>query len=228
MSERRVQTGDSVGRFFSDFAETWDSLYGGKRNPLWRWFDSTFRRDVYERYELTFERVGTDLKGKRVLDVGCGSGVYCFEAARRGAKVVGIDAAPNMITHARATSMELGLERECQFLVGTFPADVQGSEISDPFDYAIALGVMDYVSDSQSFLSAMRRSVKRAAILSFPGNHWLRAPLRAWRYRLLARPAVYTYSEEDIGRLCAEAGFRSVDILRLPHSGICYVVTARP
>lgn len=37
-----------------------------------------------------FKRLG-DLKGKRVLDVGCGRGRWSKEFARRGAKVIGID-----------------------------------------------------------------------------------------------------------------------------------------
>ena len=229
MSEHPIPAGDEVGKFFSDFAQTWDTLYGGKRNFFWRWFDSIFRRDVYERYQLTFERLGPDLKGKKLLDIGCGSGIYCFEAARRGAdRVVGLDAAPNMITHARSTSKTLGIDRACEFLVGFFPTALPTPSETPSFDYAIALGVMDYIAEPKAFLSAMRRSVTQAAILSFPGAHWFRAPLRSWRYRLLGRPTLYTYHEADIRRLCAEAGFGSVDILRLNHSGICYIVTARP
>ncbi len=91
-----------TGEFFSGFAAKWDSLYGGKRNLFWRVLDNWLRRDIQQRYQLTFERLGPDLRGQTVLDIGCGSGIYCFEAARRGAdRVVGIDLAEGMISLAR-------------------------------------------------------------------------------------------------------------------------------
>jgi SAM-dependent methyltransferase len=41
--------------------------------------------------------------GDRVLDVGCGTGLLCALAARRGAEVTGLDAAPGLLAHARAS-----------------------------------------------------------------------------------------------------------------------------
>jgi SAM-dependent methyltransferase len=41
-----------------------------------------------------------DVRGLRVLDVGCGSGYFSRELARRGASVVGIDMSPGMLAHA--------------------------------------------------------------------------------------------------------------------------------
>jgi len=43
-----------------------------------------------------------DLRGRRVLDAGCGTGQLAVEAARRGAEVVAIDLSPTLIDLARA------------------------------------------------------------------------------------------------------------------------------
>jgi SAM-dependent methyltransferase len=40
-------------------------------------------------------------RGQKVLDVGCGSGLFCQISAQRGAEVTGIDAAPKLIEIAR-------------------------------------------------------------------------------------------------------------------------------
>jgi SAM-dependent methyltransferase len=40
--------------------------------------------------------------GKRILDAGCGPGVYAEWLAGRGAEVVGLDVSPRMVRHARA------------------------------------------------------------------------------------------------------------------------------
>jgi magnesium-protoporphyrin O-methyltransferase len=42
-----------------------------------------------------------DLNGAAVLDAGCGTGALAIEAARRGARVVGIDLSANLVSVAR-------------------------------------------------------------------------------------------------------------------------------
>jgi magnesium-protoporphyrin O-methyltransferase len=41
-----------------------------------------------------------DLIGARVLDAGCGTGALAIEAARRGARVLGVDLSPNLVAVA--------------------------------------------------------------------------------------------------------------------------------
>lgn len=218
---------DSVRRFFSRHAVTWDALYGGRRDLVSRFIDRMFRRDVYERYALTFERLGANLRGRAVLDVGCGSGVYAVEAARRGAaRVVGVDLSAEMIALAQTRCREAGYADVCRFVCAAFPLEEPQAELEAVFDHGIAMGVMDYVSDPYAFLKAMRRCVAGSAILSFPGRHWLREPLRRYRYKLLRRCPVFTYEEGSIRAACLHAGFSRLHIHCLDHSGICYIVTA--
>ena len=216
-----------AGEFFSGFAAKWDSLYGGKRNLFWRVLDNWLRRDIQERYQLTFERLGSDLRGQTVLDIGCGSGVYCFEAARRGAaRVVGIDLAEGMISLARQDCSRMGLAAACEFICSPFPPHNSSLERLDSFDYGIVMGVTDYLADPAAFLSAMRPLVRKFAVIQFNAHHWFRAPLRYYRYQLLGRCEVYTYDEKQVRDLLAKAGFDKLDILRLNHSGNSYIVTA--
>jgi magnesium-protoporphyrin O-methyltransferase len=42
-----------------------------------------------------------DLRGRRILDAGCGTGAFAVEAARRGATVTAIDLSPTLIQLAR-------------------------------------------------------------------------------------------------------------------------------
>jgi SAM-dependent methyltransferase len=53
---------------------------------------------------------GRDLSGKLVFDVGTGTGVLAFLAARRGARVIATDSEPRAVACARENAARLGLE----------------------------------------------------------------------------------------------------------------------
>lgn len=59
--------------------DIWAPTYDGEHNPL-----------IASEENITLDLIG-DVKNKRVLDVGCGTGRYCELLAKRGAKVIGID-----------------------------------------------------------------------------------------------------------------------------------------
>lgn len=57
-------------------------------------------------------RLPRDLAGWRILDAGCGTGAMSVELARRGADVLGIDLAPEIIRFAQGTMpTDIGLGR---------------------------------------------------------------------------------------------------------------------
>lgn len=213
----------NAATFFNGFAETFDTIYDQKRNAFMRWVDCTFRSDMFIRYTLTFDALA-DIRGQRILDVGCGSGPYIIEALKRGAHLVtGIDPAPNMLSLARLRIRQgRYADERCLLIEGKFP----GGPV-EPHDHAIVMGVMDYVDDAASFLTALKPLVKRSAVLSFPSKHWFRMPFRKLRYRLRHCP-VYFYDHSDIERLCSTAGFSSVEIKKIPGAGMDYHVCARP
>ncbi len=59
---------------------------------------------VYHHYyekPAMYGLLASDLTGKRILSLGCGSGEDCGELVRRGASVVGIDIAAGLIDEAK-------------------------------------------------------------------------------------------------------------------------------
>jgi 2-polyprenyl-3-methyl-5-hydroxy-6-metoxy-1,4-benzoquinol methylase len=209
-----------VGTYFDKAANTFDTFYDHKRSLFMQWVDRKFRSDVFQRYHLTFKTL-EPLTGKTVLDIGCGSGPYVAEAARRGSKrVVGLDMAEAMLDLARQRTAVAGVANKCEFLLGTFPKD-SPQEI---FDYAIAMGVMDYIADPSAFLSTLFQHVRLHAVLSFPSKHWFRTPVRKICYWLKRCP-VYFYDPEQIKRLSRIAGFSNIKIEKIPGAGMDYFVT---
>jgi 2-polyprenyl-3-methyl-5-hydroxy-6-metoxy-1,4-benzoquinol methylase len=213
------------GQFFHEFADRFDTIYDGKRNRFMRWVDQRFRSDMFGRYARTFAHLG-DLKGRTVLDVGCGSGPYALEALRRGAsKVTALDAAPRMLELTDARLSAAGVRDGAKLVEGIFPD--AASRLEPKHDYAIVMGVMDYVADADAFVRELARRVTGGAVLSFPSTHWFRTPLRKVRYRLRRCP-LYFYDEQKIRRLLTDGGFRHVEVTKLPGAGMDYVAWARP
>jgi len=175
---------------------------------------------VFERYRMTFEAL-EPLSDKSVLDIGCGSGPYVVEAARRGSsKVVGLDMAQGMLDLAKQRAEAAGCIERCQFVLGMFPQDVP----QEKFNYAIVMGVMDYIADPLNFLTVLAQQVTDRAVLSFPSKHWFRTPLRKFRYWLKRCP-VYFYEPKQIEDLSKAAGFSDLKIEKIPGAGMDYFVT---
>jgi ubiquinone/menaquinone biosynthesis C-methylase UbiE len=72
-----------VQKYFDRVPKQWGAFYSHEN-----WFkyliNKTLRKGLYKRYRLTFEHCG-DFSGKTVLDMGCGTGRYSIECAKRGA-----------------------------------------------------------------------------------------------------------------------------------------------
>jgi SAM-dependent methyltransferase len=213
----------AAGTFFHGFADTFDTFYDGKRSPVMQWIDRRFRSDMFIRYELTFSRLG-DLAGKRGIDIGCGSGPYVAEALRRkAAHVVALDPAPRMLDLTKERIQKLNLLDRLTTLEGFFPQAAPPG----PFDFAIVMGVMDYVEHPVPFLRALRQIMTGTAAVSFPSYHWWRGPLRKIRYNLRSCP-LYFYDEAKLRAIGAEAGFGVVDIVKIPGAGMDYHVCLKP
>jgi SAM-dependent methyltransferase len=76
-------------------AEQWGPLWGARPQD---W--AANEEQQAPTYEEAIRRVGTG-EGERVLDIGCGSGVFLRLAADRGARVFGLDASETLIAIAR-------------------------------------------------------------------------------------------------------------------------------
>ncbi|MBI4500124.1 MAG: methyltransferase domain-containing protein [Gemmatimonadetes bacterium] len=210
-----------VAHFFDDFSKTFDTFYENQRGALLRWVDHRFRSDMYIRFARTFEAFG-DLRNRTVVDIGCGSGIYTLEALRRGAtQVTAIDPAPGMLALVRERVEREGFAAGTEIREGFFPMKVP------PHDFAIVMGVMDYIADPLKFLEGLRSVVTDCAAVSFSSRHWFRTPFRKVRYRIRNCP-VFFYTEDSIRAMSQSAGFSHIQIYKISGAGMDYHVCLKP
>ena len=204
-------------RYFHEHAAQFDSIYH-QGQPIQSAFNRLFRKAIYERYAITFEQ-SEPLAGKSVLDIGCGSGRYAVEFARRGAaRVVGVDYAPGMLALAADHARENGVADRCQFVQGDFTTEL----LHDKFDVVIAIGVFDYQAKPVEFMQRMAQHCRGKIIASFPGRSLVRMPLRKFRYWLGDCPVLF-YREEEVREIGVKAGL-NVEIIPIHSSGTGFML----
>ena len=93
--------------------------------------------------------------GERVLDLGCGPGLYCHEMAERGLQVEGWDYAPAAIEYGRKRAKAAGLE------IHYVRDDYRNLDVTEQFDL-ITLIYGDLNVFSRSDATALLRRVRRA------------------------------------------------------------------
>jgi 2-polyprenyl-6-hydroxyphenyl methylase/3-demethylubiquinone-9 3-methyltransferase len=141
------------------------------------------------------------LAGRRVLDVGCGGGLLSEGMAKRGARVTGIDLAPEALAVARLHAIESGTAVAYrQVAVETLAAEEPGA-----YDLVTCLEMLEHVPDPAAIVAALGRLARpggdvvcstinrnaRAFALAIVGAEYLMRllPAGTHRYARLVRPA---------------------------------------
>jgi SAM-dependent methyltransferase len=129
-------------------------------------------------YNANIERPATlsllpDVKGKHVLDAGCGSGLYAEILVDRGAKVIAIDVSPNMLEFAkqrlghRARIRQANLEEPLDFLANS------------TIHVVLSSLVLDYIKDWEPLFAEFSRILRPGGYFIFSTEH----PIAAFKYR---------------------------------------------
>jgi 2-polyprenyl-6-hydroxyphenyl methylase / 3-demethylubiquinone-9 3-methyltransferase len=98
------------------------------------------------------------LAGKTALDVGCGAGLLAEPLARLGARVTGVDAAPENIGAARAHAAAMGLDIE--YVAGGIE-DLAGRT----FDLVTSMEVIEHVADPAGFVAGLADGLAPGGLL---------------------------------------------------------------
>jgi 2-polyprenyl-6-hydroxyphenyl methylase / 3-demethylubiquinone-9 3-methyltransferase len=109
------------------------------------------------------ERCAGGLQGKRVVDIGCGAGLLSEAMAERGADVLGIDLAPEVLEAARRHLAGSGLKVEYR----SAAAEALAAEHPAGFDLVTCLEMLEHVPDPASVVAACAKLARPGASVVF-------------------------------------------------------------
>ncbi len=205
--------------YFHRRIDVFDSIYDTSRTGFMAWLDKKLRASVRERFDLAFDLLG-DMTGKSVLDIGCGTGRYMFEAVRRGAsEVVGLDAAPGALEAARKMADGLGMSGKVAF----HQADFMDFRLEKRYDVVFAVGYFDYILTPLPHLTKMLEASDGFLYASFPKLCHPMTPVRKTRLALNGCPVRF-YSEGRLNRLINDSGAKKPEIKTVSRD---YILIAR-
>jgi ubiquinone/menaquinone biosynthesis C-methylase UbiE len=180
-------------------------------------YDLGIRLLTLGHLDKAYDRLASHIReGQRVLDLGCGTGALSLRAARRGARVKGIDVNIEMLEIARQRTHEAGLADHVD-LQEMGVAELDG-EAPDSYDAVMSGLCLSELSDDEIryTLQHVRRIIRPGGALLVADevkppdlarrfvHALIRAPLAAFTYVLTQQT---THAVENLPARVAEAGF---------------------
>ena len=124
-----------------------------------RWWDPTSEfKPLHEINPLRLDHIDrvAQLKGKSVLDVGCGGGILAESMADRGASVTGIDLAEKPLKVAELHLRESGRQVEYRMI----SAEDLAREAPRSFDVVTCMEMLEHVPDPAATVRACAELLK--------------------------------------------------------------------
>jgi 2-polyprenyl-6-hydroxyphenyl methylase/3-demethylubiquinone-9 3-methyltransferase len=171
---------------------------------------------------LDYVEARAGLAGRDVLDVGCGGGLLAEGMARRGARVTGIDLAPEALVVARLHALESGVTVDYR----REPVEALATARPASFDLVTCLEMLEHVPDPAMVVASLARLVRpgghvicstinrnaKAFALAIVGAEYLLRllPMGTHRYGRLIRPS-------ELTRWARAAGLELTDLAGLEY-----------
>ncbi|WP_395645059.1 class I SAM-dependent methyltransferase [Terricaulis sp.] len=195
--------------------QTQIELWNGRAGDTWVELQDSLDRMLAPVTDALAARVGS-VAGKRILDIGCGTGVTCKRWIDGGADVTGVDVSAPMLAAARERAK--GRARLMQADASVWQGDA-------PFDFAVSqFGVM-FFDDAEAAFANIAANLRPGGRLVFAcwrphtENPWVTVPMGAVR-GLIDLPPVEPHAPGPFGLADAmrtrgvldQAGFTDITI----------------
>lgn len=205
MNKTVTNEAQDVKKFFHGYAADFDSIYGHTktRGSFDKLMDKLFRQSMLLRFNETLKETANPSINS-ILDVGCGSGVYCIEFLKQGKEVVGLDIAEGMLEIARTKTAEYYNSGQISFLLSGY----MEYEFQRKFDAAVLMGFFDYIKEPVELIRKLQKDTTKEIYMSFPKKGGFLTWQRKLRYNMRNCP-LYFYSKKSLANILNDSGLQN-------------------
>jgi SAM-dependent methyltransferase len=124
--------------------------------------------DLQRRLEVMFDQLlgDVDLRGCRLLDAGCGTGLFSAAARARGAHVLAVDIGPKLLAQARRKGVQRVVASDVALLCFA----------DETFDVVISSECIEHTPSPRTAVLELARVLRHGGIMV------ITCPNRAWRW----------------------------------------------
>lgn len=190
---------------------------------------------------LKFIRDAVDVRGKVLLDVGCGGGLLAESLARAGAQVTGVDLSADLLEMARRHAQMQGLPVDYRVQ----SAEQVAEERPESFDIVICMEVLEHIPEPGKAVAACARALKpgghaffstidrtpKSFLFAIVGAEYILRllPIGSHRYGGLIRPAELKTWAAQSGLEFRDSASQTYNLLRrrfrlAPHHDVNYLM----
>jgi 2-polyprenyl-6-hydroxyphenyl methylase/3-demethylubiquinone-9 3-methyltransferase len=130
--------------------------FGNKAHDWWNPQGELKTLHAVNPLRLQFIRTHTDLRGKNVVDVGCGGGILSEALAFAGARVLGIDLSTPLLEAAVQHAEESKIDLEYRQI----SVESLAEECPNGFDAVTCMEMLEHVPEPSSVVMSCARLVK--------------------------------------------------------------------
>ncbi|MBF0470548.1 MAG: bifunctional 2-polyprenyl-6-hydroxyphenol methylase/3-demethylubiquinol 3-O-methyltransferase UbiG [Gammaproteobacteria bacterium] len=191
-----------------------------------RWWDPNSEfRPLHDINPLRLDYISrhTLLKGKRVLDVGCGGGILAEAMATAGADVTGIDMGEAPLEVAKLHLLESGAEVNYRRIT----VEALAEEEPGKYDLITCMEMLEHVPSPASVITACRQLVTEEGQLYFTTlnrnpKSWLMAIIGAEYLLHLLPKGTHDYDKfirpSELERWCREADLKVDELIGMSYN----------
>jgi SAM-dependent methyltransferase len=174
-----------------DLRESWNRVavqYYSRSLP-----PTTVRYSLLVPTETQLNLLG-DVRGKRVLDLGCGSGHNSVALAKAGGQVTGVDISDVQVDLARTLAEQEAVDVS---FVRADMADFLSSQPPATYDFVLSTGALPYVEDVESVFALVRRVLHPQGLFVAALDHPLRTITQAKDGKVLCCSSYFARGRDE-------------------------------
>lgn len=180
-----------------------------KAEFIWGWGTPSGKRRMERRVQI-FTTLGKIEKGKKILEIGCGVGLFTRRVQTKGAQITAIDISPHLLDRARQNINSPDVKFHC-CNVEEMPFE------SNKFDIILGISILHHLN-LDNVLSEIRRVLKRGGLIVFSEPNMLNPQIFLMKNvrfigTLLGEvPEETAFFRWKIGSILAKHGFKNIQV----------------